>query len=122
MQVELAEGGQEAVRVMDLVLVLAVRHHQRVLRDRLRRQHGGEQAVALGGEGDTLGADPHAHRAGERPQRPYGDPAGHGVRAQQGVRVVVGTRQQAPAVGRVQLRRAPAAPPGRRERPAGLGG
>ncbi len=101
-QVELAERGQETVRVVHLLLAALVRHVQRVGGDLRQRQHAGEQAVALRDERGALAAGHHAHRAGEGAQRPEHDPARDRVCAQQGVRIVVGARQQASAVLRAQ--------------------
>ncbi len=91
-QIELAECGQEAVRVVRLQLTAVVGHVQRVLGDRVQRQHTREEAVALRDEGGAPAAGHHAHRAGEGPQRPEHDPARHRVGAQQRVRIMVGAR------------------------------
>ncbi len=104
MQVELAEGGQETVRVVDLVDVPAVDHPQRVHGNLRQRQDDREQAAALGHHRGALAVDHHAHRVGVRSQRPEGDPARHRMRAQQRVRVVMGAEEQTLTVGGVQGR------------------
>ncbi len=102
-QIEVAEGGQETVRVVDLVLVvLRVRHQQGVLRERVERQHAREEATPVGGERGARPLDHDAHGPRVGPQHPEDEPARHLMRAEQRVRVVVGAREEAVAVGGVQ--------------------
>jgi hypothetical protein len=121
MQIELAEGGQEAVRVLHLDLVGApaafpafpahallsvpallallallavVRDEQLVLRSLAQRQHPREEAVALLVQ---LGAQPlgqHRHRPCEGAQHAQLDAAAHRAGAEQRVRVVVRAGEQ----------------------------
>ena len=100
-QVQLAERGQEAVRVVHHVLAVVVRHREPVLRRHgVQRQHRGEQPVALRRQVGALPVQHDRHRPGVRPQRPEPHAAVHRVRAQQAVRVVVRAVQQPPPVAR----------------------
>lgn len=45
MQIDVAQRGQEAVRVLHLELVARVRHRQHVLGDRVERKDAREEAV-----------------------------------------------------------------------------
>ncbi len=110
-QVQLAEGGQEAVRVVDLDLVVVVRDEEAVaVRDRGEGQHRREEAAALGPQlrAQSLRRDRHRARVGA--QGAEEDPAGDGVRPQHAVRVVVRAVQQARARVLVQRLRSPHRP------------
>jgi hypothetical protein len=94
MQIRLAHGGQEAVAVVLDVLHSGVCDPQAVVRDQLHRQQTGEQPVTLV---DEFGAPDRCldhHPLGHRPQRADSDPARHGVRPEQAVRVVMGTAHE----------------------------
>ncbi len=101
-QVEVAQRGQEAVRVLHLLVRALVRHQQPVRRDLVQRQQAGEEAVPVVVQLGPQPAAEDAHRAGEGPEGPHGDPAGDRVGAQHGVRVVVGAGEQPLPVGGVQ--------------------
>ncbi|CAM5695611.1 hypothetical protein SCANM63S_01506 [Streptomyces canarius] len=98
MQVQLAEGGQEAVGVLGLVHRAVVRHQQPVDGDLGEREQGGEEAVAVVVQLRPQLARDHGDRPRVRAERAEGDPARHRVRAQHGVRIVVGAVQQPCAV------------------------
>ncbi|CAM5270534.1 hypothetical protein SANTM175S_02504 [Streptomyces antimycoticus] len=95
-QIELAEGGQEAVRVVQLQLGVLVRHQQPVLRDLPQRQHPGEQPVPLGPQPGAQPGGRDGHRAGVRAQAAEEHTTAHGVGAEQVVRCVVRPGQQPP--------------------------
>ncbi|CAM5646574.1 hypothetical protein SAVIM40S_08196 [Streptomyces avidinii] len=99
-KVQLAEGGQEPVRVVDLDLVAVVRDQQPVLRHAGQRQQPREQPVALV---DELGPQPlrdDGDRLGVGAQHPEGHPAPLGAGPQHRVRIVVSALQQpGPFVG-----------------------
>lgn len=131
MQIEFTEGGQEAVRILELDLGVVVRDEERVLRDGAQRQQPGEEALAVVVQ---FGAEPlpdHGHGPGVRPQRPDGDAAGDRVGAEQRVRVVVAAAEQPFAVTGAERLRGPYTPcrlgrqdgrgPGARGGPCALG-
>ncbi len=101
-QVQLAQCGQEAVRVLDLLHRLLVRHAQPVQGDLPQRQQPGEEAVPVVVQPDAKVAGEDGHLTGVRPQGPEGDPAGHPVGAEHGVGVVVRAGQQPLPVAGVQ--------------------
>lgn len=110
MQVEIAERGQEAVRVprLDLVGVRPVRavpHEQRVRRHLAPRQQSGEETVAVVVQRDAqVGADDrHGRRV--RAQRADDHAAPGGVGAEDTVRVVVRPAEQPVPVGVRERRR-----------------
>ena len=97
-QVEVAQRGQETVRVLDVLDRPVVRHEQPVRRDLRQRQQAGEEPVPVVVQfGPQV---PGGDRDGPcvRPEGTEGDPAGHRVGAEHAVRVVVGAGEQASAV------------------------
>ncbi len=105
-QVQVAEGGQEPVGVVDLDLVAVVRHQQPVVRHRRQRQQSGEQPVAVVVEFGPQPLGDDRDRLGVGAQHPEGHPAALGARAQHRVRVVVAALQQpGPFLGAEHRRR-----------------
>ncbi len=102
MQVQFADGGPEAVRVVDLDGVVLVPHLQPVLRDLRHGQHAGEEAVAVVVQLGPRPGRQHGDGAGVRAQRPHQHTARDRVRAQHVVRGVVVAGQQPAAVGGVE--------------------
>ena len=92
-QVELADGGQEAVRVVGQVLVRAargIRGGDPVLRHLLVADGDGEDALVQVRHGEPAAVVEHErHRRGERAQGPDDDAIRDGVGPQDRVRVVV---------------------------------
>ncbi len=93
-QVELAERGQEAVRVVRLVHRLPVGDPQPVAGDPRAGQERGEEAVAVVVQRGLPLPRQHRDRRGVRAQYAHGDAAGRRVGAQDGVRIVVRAGQQ----------------------------
>lgn len=93
MQIEIAERGQEAVRVLHLDLGPVVDDEQLVLRNGTQRQDTREEAVTVLVQLRPQPLGEHGHRLRERTQHPQLDTAPHQVRPQQGVRIVVGAGQ-----------------------------
>lgn len=102
MQIEIAERGQEAVRVLDLDLIVGVGDQQPVVGQRGHRQQPGEEAVAVVVEPCPQSLGEHGHRPGVRAQRPEGHTAPDRVGAEQVVRGVVLTGQQPDPVAVVE--------------------
>jgi hypothetical protein len=104
-QVQLAERRQEAVRVRHLDRVVGgVAHLKRVRGHGRQRQHTGEQPVAVVVQLRGHPVRDDRDRLRVRAQHAKAHAAGHRVRAQQPVRVVVLTAQQTPPVGVVERR------------------
>jgi hypothetical protein len=95
-QVDLAERGQPAVRVVDDVDALAVAHGQPVVRGRTRDDAGEQPGVVHPDQREALAAlAHHVHLVGVRPQHPDHGAVRVRVRAQDRVRVMVRSAEQA---------------------------
>ena len=95
-QVDLAERGQPAVRVVHRVDVVAVADLQAVVAGRLGNHAGPQPGVVHPHQRPCpLGvtADEHQHLVGVRPQRAHHGAVAVRMRAQHAVRVVVGSAQ-----------------------------
>ena len=94
--VELSESGQVPVGVVHGELgAVVVAHHQPVVGDFGTRNHPGEHAFVQVGKFDPAAVgEEHVHGAGERAQGTHPHPFRAGMRAEQGVRVVVGASDQ----------------------------
>lgn len=88
-EVQLAQGGQEPVRVLDLLFRPLVRHEETVGRDVLQRHQAGEEAVPVVVQPDPQLPGQHGHGQGVRPEHPERDPAGHPMGTEHRVRIVV---------------------------------
>ena len=60
-----------------------------VVRDTVEREHRREHALVDVGQRVPVAVGHHRDGLRQRPEGPYGDPAGHGVRPEEAVRVVV---------------------------------
>ena len=99
-QVEPGERGQQPVRVRGLVVGALVGDQETVLvRGRGQVDEAREEAVAVVVQQGPEAVRHDRDRAGVRAQRPERRARGRGVRAQRGVRVVVGAGEEAVAVG-----------------------
>lgn len=119
MQIEIAERGQEAVRIMDLDLVVRVADQELVLGDGRHRQQSGEETVAVVVQ---LGPQPlgeYGHRSRVRTEHPDRHTAADHVRAEQIVRGMVLTGEQPPPVGVVEGPHRPDAATATTPRPRG---
>ena len=92
--VHLAQGGQEAVRVVRGQFVAAVRHGQPVVRNRGHRQLGHPDPRVLVLHGEAILPDDHVHLGRVRAQHPHRDAVGVDVGAEHLVRLAVGAVDQ----------------------------
>ena len=88
-QVHLAEGRQESVRVVLAHGPEPVVHLEPVVRDPVEGEHGGEDALVHVAQRVAVVGGDDGDRLGERPERPDRDPTGYRVGSEQAVRVVV---------------------------------
>jgi hypothetical protein len=94
-QVDLAEAREETVRVVVGVRAAFVRHLEPVVGDLRHRQHAGEDAVPLPREFDPLAAEHHGDAVGPRSRHTDRHGAVVRVGAEDRVRVVMVTGEQA---------------------------